>query len=193
MNEPHVAFYKSPIGVLKITAAAGTITALEFLSDTLPDRSGGSASRTQARLRGQAGDPLRGDDAEIAFQNSRIAIRFAEATDFGDCFQQLDEYFAHRRQQFSLKLNPQGTAFQKRVWQHLLKIPFGKTTSYLEIAEALGARKALRAVGAANGRNPIPIIIPCHRVIGRDGDLIGFGGGIWRKEWLLRHEGVVLI
>jgi methylated-DNA-[protein]-cysteine S-methyltransferase len=156
MNEQSFAFYKSPIGILKITAEAGTITALEFL-----------------------------DDDKIASQKP--------AADFSDCFQQLDEYFAGRRQQFSLKLNPQGTEFQKRVWQRLLKIPFGKTTSYFEIAEALGDRKALRAVGAANGRNPIPIIIPCHRVIGRDGDLIGFGGGIWRKEWLLRHEGVVLI
>ncbi len=156
MNKQPRAFYKSPIGVLKITGEAGTITALEFL-----------------------------DDAEIPSQTP--------AADFAVCFQQLDEYFAGRRQQFSLKLNPKGTEFQKRVWQHLQKIPFGKTTSYLEIAEALGDRKALRAVGAANGRNPIPIIIPCHRVIGRSGDLIGFGGGIWRKEWLLRHEGVVLV
>ncbi|HEX9652210.1 MAG TPA: methylated-DNA--[protein]-cysteine S-methyltransferase [bacterium] len=113
--------------------------------------------------------------------------------DFAECFQQLDEYFSRRRQGFSLKLNPQGTDFQKRVWNELVNIPYGKTTSYLKIAETLGDRKALRAVGAANGRNPIPIIIPCHRVIGRNGDLIGFGGGIWRKEWLLRHEGVVLV
>lgn len=110
-----------------------------------------------------------------------------------ECFTQLDEYFAGKRKSFSLKLKPQGTDFQQRVWQQLLKIPFGQTTSYLNIATALGNKKALRAVGAANGQNRIPIIIPCHRVIGSDGSLIGFGGGIWRKEWLLKHENVVLV
>ncbi len=110
-----------------------------------------------------------------------------------ECFNQLDEYFKGDRSEFTLKLKPRGTDFQKNVWQELLKIPFGQTTSYLNIATALGNKKALRAVGAANGQNRIPIIIPCHRVIGSDGSLIGFGGGIWRKEWLLKHENVVLV
>ena len=110
-----------------------------------------------------------------------------------DCLQQLDEYFAGTRTVFDLRLKPEGTEFQQKVWQALLRIPFGQTTTYLDIATALGNPKALRAVGAANGRNPIPILIPCHRVIGRDGSLIGFGGGIWRKEFLLRHEGAVLV
>ncbi|MFQ5640722.1 MAG: methylated-DNA--[protein]-cysteine S-methyltransferase [bacterium] len=109
------------------------------------------------------------------------------------CFEQLDEYFAGTRTEFNLRLKPKGTDFQNRVWQQLLKIPFGKTVSYLDIAKALGNEKAIRAVGAANGRNRIPVIIPCHRVIGSDGSLIGFGGGIWRKEFLLRHEGAVLV
>ena len=110
-----------------------------------------------------------------------------------ECFDQLDEYFSGELKNFSLSLNPQGTDFQKSVWRQLVKIPFGQTTSYLHIATALGNKKALRAVGAANGQNRIPIIIPCHRVIGSDGSLIGFGGGIWRKEWLLKHEKVVLV
>ena len=110
-----------------------------------------------------------------------------------ECFGQLDEYFSGELKNFSLTLNPQGTDFQKSVWRQLVKIPFGQTTSYLNIATAIGNKKAIRAVGAANGQNRIPIIIPCHRVIGSDGSLIGFGGGIWRKEWLLRHEKVVLV
>ncbi|NIV91997.1 methylated-DNA--[protein]-cysteine S-methyltransferase [candidate division KSB1 bacterium] len=110
-----------------------------------------------------------------------------------DCVRQLDEYFEGRRKIFDLKLKPEGTDFQKRVWQELLNIPYGKTATYLDIAKAIDNVKAIRAVGAANGQNHIPIIIPCHRVIGRDGSLIGFGGGIWRKEFLLRHEGALMV
>ena len=109
------------------------------------------------------------------------------------CIQQLDEYFDGKRQHFSLQLEPEGTDFQKTVWNELLKIPFGKTVAYMDIAKALGKEKAIRAVGAANGKNRIPIIIPCHRVIGSDGSLTGFGGGLWRKEFLLKHEKVFLL
>lgn len=109
------------------------------------------------------------------------------------CFAQLDEYFSGKRTQFDLKLAPKGTEFQKAVWHELMKIPYGRTTTYLEIANVMGKPEAVRAVGAANGQNRIPIIIPCHRVIGSNGMLIGFGGGIWRKEYLLRHENVVLV
>lgn len=105
-----------------------------------------------------------------------------------DCTQQLDEYFKGHRREFTLKLDMHGTTFQKRVWQELLTIPFGKTVSYLDIALALGDRKIIRAVGGANGKNPICIIVPCHRVIGSNGSLIGYGGGLWRKEWLLKFE-----
>ncbi|MFQ5708464.1 MAG: methylated-DNA--[protein]-cysteine S-methyltransferase [bacterium] len=110
-----------------------------------------------------------------------------------DCVQQLEEYFLGRRQAFCLKLQPEGTEFQRSVWQQLLQIPYGKTATYLDVATAIGNPKAIRAVGAANGKNKIPIIIPCHRVIGSDGSLIGFGGGLWRKEFLLKHEKIFLL
>ena len=105
-----------------------------------------------------------------------------------DCVRQLGEYFKGERTQFSLKLNPQGTNFQNRVWDALLKIPYGKTTSYLQLSKKLGDVKAIRAVANANGKNPLWIIIPCHRVIGSDGGLTGYAGGLHRKQWLLEHE-----
>ena len=105
-----------------------------------------------------------------------------------DCAAQMDEYFRGRRKEFDLPLHFEGTAFQKKVWSELLNIPFGETVSYLDIALRVGNEKTIRAVGGANGRNPISIIVPCHRVIGSDGRLIGYGGGLWRKEWLLNHE-----
>jgi len=109
-----------------------------------------------------------------------------------NCFReaqaQLAEYFAGRRTEFDLKLAPRGTAFQLAVLQALQAIPYGETRSYQDIAEALGKPKAVRAVGAANGRNPLPIVIPCHRVIGKNGSLTGFGGGLATKEFLLRLE-----
>jgi methylated-DNA-[protein]-cysteine S-methyltransferase len=101
---------------------------------------------------------------------------------------ELDEYFAGQRTSFDLPLAPRGTAFQRTVWEALCAIPFGTTRSYGALAAAVGRPKASRAVGAANGQNPIAIVIPCHRVIGADGSLTGFGGGMDRKEWLLRHE-----
>lgn len=105
-----------------------------------------------------------------------------------DCVQQLDDYFNGTRKQFNLKLNPKGTDFQKRVWKELLLVPHGKTRTYLEQSKQLGDAKAIRAVASANGKNPIWIIIPCHRIIGSDGSLTGYAGGIWRKKWLLEHE-----
>ncbi|MEM9680353.1 MAG: methylated-DNA--[protein]-cysteine S-methyltransferase [Bacteroidota bacterium] len=104
------------------------------------------------------------------------------------CSQQLDDYFSGTLQSFSLKLNPQGTDFQKKVWQKLLDIPFGKTLSYLELSKQLGDPKAIRAVASANGKNPLWVIVPCHRVIGSDGSLTGYAGGLHRKQWLLEHE-----
>ena len=101
---------------------------------------------------------------------------------------QLQEYFVGKRNDFHLKLNPKGTEFQQRVWQELLNIPFGKTLSYLELSKKLGDVKAIRAVAAANGKNPLWIVVPCHRVIGTDGSLTGYAGGLGRKKWLLEHE-----
>ena len=105
-----------------------------------------------------------------------------------DCALQLYEYFEGNRRSFALKLNPKGTDFQKLVWHELQKIPFGKTVTYLELSKRLGDVKAIRAVANANGKNPIWIIVPCHRVIGSDGSLIGYAGGLHRKQWLLDHE-----
>lgn len=102
--------------------------------------------------------------------------------------EQLDAYFDMRLMQFDLPLEPRGTEFQRRVWESLRIIPFGETISYAELARRVDNPKAVRAVGAANGRNPLMIIVPCHRVIGADGSLTGFGGGIERKRWLLDHE-----
>jgi methylated-DNA-[protein]-cysteine S-methyltransferase len=107
------------------------------------------------------------------------------------CVQQLEEYFKGKRTVFDIKLNPQGTDFQKKVWNELLNIPYGKTRTYLEQTKKLGDIKAIRAVASANGKNPIWIIIPCHRVIGSNGSLTGYAGGIWRKKWLLEHENPV--
>lgn len=104
------------------------------------------------------------------------------------CIQQLDEYFLGNRKEFELNLSPSGTEFQGKVWTELLKVPFGKTRSYLEQSKKLGDVKAIRAVASANGKNPISIIIPCHRIVGSDGSLTGYAGGVWRKKWLLEHE-----
>lgn len=101
---------------------------------------------------------------------------------------QLQDYFNGKRTKFSFKMNPVGTEFQQRVWQELLNIPFGKTCSYLELSKKLGDVKAIRAVASANGKNPLWIVIPCHRIIGSDGSLTGYAGGLWRKKWLLDHE-----
>ncbi len=101
---------------------------------------------------------------------------------------QLEEYFNGKRKNFDLKLNPEGTEFQKKVWKELQNIPFGSTTSYLELSRKLGDAKAIRAVAAANGKNPLWIVIPCHRVIGSDGSLTGYAGGLPRKKWLLDFE-----
>jgi methylated-DNA-[protein]-cysteine S-methyltransferase len=107
------------------------------------------------------------------------------------CRQELQEYFAGKRTSFDVKLHPDGSDFQKQVWQELEKIKFGETTSYNTIAKNLHNPGSVRAVGAANGKNPIAIILPCHRVIGTGGGLTGYAGGMWRKQWLLEHEGNV--
>lgn len=129
----------------------------------------------------------------LHFSNSQEQVHISEDWQYDEaCFKkilrQLTEYFAGNRQEFDLQMAPKGTAFQKRVWQELQKIPFGQTVSYGEIAERIGNSKASRAVGMANGKNPISIIVPCHRVIGKDGSLTGFGGGLDIKKQLLNLE-----
>ena len=119
------------------------------------------------------------DEGEVS---SQIPIGLQEAV------LQLNEYFEGKRTNFDFVLNPQGTEFQQKVWKGLLEIPFGKTMSYLELSKKLGDVKAIRAVASANGKNPLWIVVPCHRVIGTDGSLTGYAGGLWRKKWLLEHE-----
>lgn len=104
------------------------------------------------------------------------------------CMQQLDLYFSGKLEKFTVPVSPSGTTFQRKVWAELQGIPFAKTTSYAQLAHQVGDIKSIRAVGTANGKNPVAIIIPCHRVIGSDGSLTGYGGGLWRKKWLLDFE-----
>ncbi|CAM2005133.1 methylated-DNA--[protein]-cysteine S-methyltransferase [Acanthopleuribacter pedis] len=135
---------------------------------------------------------VRADDAGIT------AVTFAEPTGHNPNaltqagVTQLAEYFDGTRREFTLPLAPAGTTFQQAVWSQLNQIPFGQTCSYGDIANRLANPKAVRAVGAANGRNPIAVIVPCHRVIGANGTLTGYAGGLDRKSWLLNHEGVTL-
>jgi methylated-DNA-[protein]-cysteine S-methyltransferase len=153
---------KSPVGELKLIASEKGLAALLWENDNLPCA---------------LWSPLKED------KKNKILVEVER---------QLDEYFAGKRKSFSLKLDSAGTAFQKKVWEALLTIPFGETRSYGDIAKQIGNIKAVRAVGAANGRNPISIVVPCHRVIGASGKLVGFGGGLDKKAKLLAAEGSIL-
>ncbi|MDI6698313.1 MAG: methylated-DNA--[protein]-cysteine S-methyltransferase [Candidatus Saccharicenans sp.] len=158
-------YYHSPIGIIVIEGDSAGVDSCSFLKEK--SRQGKKAAR-QTSLPESAPPVLK------------------------EAWQQLDEYFKGRRRKFSVKLRLSGSEFQKRVWAELRKIPFGKTRSYGQIAAACGRPGAAREVGGANNKNPVVIFVPCHRVIGSDGSLTGFGGGLWRKEWLLRHEKKVL-
>tara|TARA_R110002049_G_scaffold307520_1_gene508206 strand:+ start:17025 stop:17498 length:474 start_codon:yes stop_codon:yes gene_type:complete len=132
-----------------------------------------------------------GDDngiSNITVLNTKEKLTDIIPLELEDCVMQLNEYFEGSRKNFNLKLNPEGTDFQKKVWKQLEQIPFGKTLSYLELSKQLGDVKAIRAVANANGKNPIWIVVPCHRVIGSNGSLTGYAGGLHRKKWLLEHE-----
>jgi len=137
----------------------------------------------------------------ISSKNSIVSLSFSNSTSINskenlprvhqDCLEQLQDYFSGQLKSFKLALNPSGTDFQKRVWNALSEIPYGTTTSYGALSELLGNSAAIRAVASAIGGNKIAIIIPCHRVIGSDGSMTGFAGGIPKKEWLLQHEGAL--
>lgn len=133
---------------------------------------------------------LQGDEKGLAsvkiMDEGSVTIEIPE--ELKDPKSQLEAYFNGKLKSFHLRLNPKGTDFQKRVWSELQNIPFGETTSYLQLSKKLGDVKAIRAVAAANGKNPLWIIIPCHRVIGSDGSLTGYAGGLYRKKWLLDFE-----
>ena len=124
----------------------------------------------------------------VLFLDGQRLVKSRVPASLKECARQLNEYFSGKRKSFDLPLQPNGTAFQRHVWDELFKIPFGKTISYLQIARQLGDEKSIRAAASANGKNPIAIIIPCHRVIGSNSDLVGYAGGLWRKQWLLDLE-----
>ena len=130
----------------------------------------------------------RGSVVRVMFAEDDTNVAEATSEACGRVMNQLEEYFNGKGRSFDLDLEPEGSDFEKRVWSELRQIPFGTTTTYGEIARKLGDPGASRAVGLANASNPIAIIIPCHRVIGADGDLTGYAGGLWRKKWLLAHE-----
>ena len=134
---------------------------------------------------------IQGDEngiSKIHVMNEDVEISTKIPKELKEAVLQLQDYFAGKRTAFTFKLNPSETDFQKKVWNELLHIPFGKTCSYLDLSKKLGDVKAIRAVAAANGKNPLWIVVPCHRVIGTNGSLTGYAGGLWRKKWLLEHE-----
>ena len=125
---------------------------------------------------------------EIKVLDEVVAPTEAIPVELSECVQQLTSYFKGELKQFTFKIQFRGTPFQQSIWRLLSDIPYGKTTTYLELSKLYGDEKAIRAVAQANGKNPLWIVIPCHRVIGTDGALTGYAGGLWRKEWLLNHE-----
>lgn len=155
-----ITYYQSPVGILEIQGTEETISAVLFVNSW-------------------KGTKLVEDELNFSKPES-AAIK--------ECIQQLDEYFEGTRTDFTLATLQAGTDFQQSVWKALCNIPYGRTISYLELSKRLGNVKAIRAVGTANGNNSISIIVPCHRVIGANGSLVGYGGDLWRKKWLLDHE-----
>jgi methylated-DNA-[protein]-cysteine S-methyltransferase len=119
---------------------------------------------------------------------TKIDLAPPQSTVLKTCVQQLDNYFSGKLMHFSLSITQTGTGFQQTVWAELCRIPYGHTISYMELSKRIGNVKAIRAVGTANGSNSVSIIVPCHRVIGSNGNLVGYGGDLWRKKWLLEHE-----
>ncbi len=153
-------YYKSPIGILEIRSADDAIEAILFTNSW-------------------KGTKLEEKDIAIKAPSSPIIKK---------CIQQLDEYFAGNRKTFDFKMDQSGTEFRLQVWKELCNIPYGQTISYLELSKRIKNVKAIRAVGTANGCNGICIAVPCHRVIGSNDSLVGYGGDLWRKKWLLDHE-----
>lgn len=127
----------------------------------------------------------------ITILDERVAVSDAIPLHFENAVKQLDEYFNKKRSVFTFNIQMSGTSFQVQVWKALLEIPYGKTCSYLDLAKKLGNPKAVRAVANANGKNPLLIIVPCHRIIGSDKSLTGYVAGLWRKKWLLEHENIL--
>ena len=158
-----IVYYQSPLGALEIRSTGSAISDILFVN-----------SWKGAKI----------DETSLSFIKPKSPV-------IKSCTKQLDEYFAGTRTEFSIHMSQVGTEFQQTVWAALCNIPYGRTISYMELSKRIGNLKAIRAVGTANGNNSISIIVPCHRVIGSNGDLVGYGGDLWRKKWLLEHEGKV--
>ncbi len=152
------AYYESPLGKILLSATSSALTSLHFVGEKY----------------------YPGIATDWTYDETSAVVKAAST--------QLDDYFAGKRKTFELPLAPDGTEFQRQVWNALTKLRFGETSTYAQVAQRIGNPKAVRAVGAANGRNPISIIVPCHRVIGADGSLIGYAGGLARKKALLQLE-----
>lgn len=162
MDSLKTNYYHSPIGILQIKSSEQYIREIWFINS-------------------EKGPQLQ--PAELKEDKKSPLVK--------TCMRQLDEYFAGNRQVFDFPFQQEGTPFQETVWNALLDIPYGKTISYLELSRRIGNPKAIRAVGTTNGKNQISIVVPCHRVIGANGSLVGYGGDLWRKKWLLEHEAKV--
>jgi O-6-methylguanine DNA methyltransferase len=157
--------FESPLGIMTAAESEMGITHLSF----------GTANELASKL-------------ETQFRKKPLAIVFQTSSIIDSLVNQVDAYFKGIRKDFQLPLKPMGTEFQQKVWNELQKIPFGQTQTYLQQAKTVGNSKTIRASASANGQNPIALIIPCHRIIGSDGSLTGYAGGLWRKKWLLEHE-----
>jgi methylated-DNA-[protein]-cysteine S-methyltransferase len=153
--------YQSPLGSIQIKTVCNFISELKFID------------RDESQLQTDSKELSAGD--KIVFQK---------------CIQQLEEYFSGKRKIFDLPLHQEGTEFQQKVWKELIQIPYGKTITYHQLAQRIGNAKSIRAAASANGRNKLWIVVPCHRVIGSDGSLTGYAGGLEMKKWLLNHENV---
>lgn len=151
-------YYKSPLGYLQIVASKNSITGVTFMSK----------------------------DYELLHKDSKYKSTSSAALE--KCINELDAYFSGKNLQFSVPFRQEGTAFQQNVWESLLSIPAGQTSSYMALSKKLGNAKAIRAVGTANGKNKLALLVPCHRVIGSNGTMVGYAGEVWRKQWLLQHE-----
>lgn len=177
METLHSTMFTSPVGPLFLAASDGGLVALEF----------------DARLPGQ--QTIRPNPRDLRKENQRVeskGVRFEESANVMECYVcELEEYFAGRRREFTFALDLRGTDFQKACWRALLAIPYGETRSYRDIARAVGRPQGFRAVGMANNRNPVAIVVPCHRVIASDGTLCGYGGGLDIKRKLLELEGAL--
>lgn len=168
------AFYQSPIGKIFIDYTDDIIVSVLFEKQN--DQQG-TFKIIAGRSGQQPGQP------EIVSNEPALPHAL-----LNKCLLQLHEYFEGNRKEFDLPVHQNGTAFQQKIWSALTQIPYGKTMSYLELSKRTGDAKAIRAVGTTNGKNQLSIVVPCHRVIGSNGSLTGYGGGLWRKQWLLEHE-----